>query len=210
MISILLIIAIFFLSAASLQELFLFFHRKVRRREVVIFVIALLYLPGTVVHELSHYIVALILNLHPREISFFPVTEGARVRLGHVLFEKEKGDFVRPLLVGIAPLLGGLAVLWLFTRIHLNGIVLWYLVWSVTANMFSSKQDLVDLIYVVPVVLLVGLILYLFPLSIPPAYEAQILHPFLVFLDTLQPVLLFSAAIHAILVVSFIGLKQWR
>ncbi|MCX6732622.1 MAG: hypothetical protein NTV98_03725 [Candidatus Roizmanbacteria bacterium] len=87
------IILLFFLSRLTLQKTYPFLKRIVKKDFYIIFLISLFYLPGTIIHEMSHYIVALILAMNPREMSFFPVIEGKKVRLGHVLYEKNPGDF---------------------------------------------------------------------------------------------------------------------
>ena len=89
MISILLIGVIFFLSSATLHIASSLLHTTFRSRHIVIALIALAYFPGTLIHELSHYIVALVLNMHPSDLSVFPSTSGNAIRLGHVLFEKQ-------------------------------------------------------------------------------------------------------------------------
>lgn len=208
------IILIYILSRLVLQKAYRSLHLMRWSNSLIVRVVSLLYAPGTIIHELSHYIVALLLNMHPREMSFFPVVEGNRVKLGHVIYEKNKGDFIRPLLVGIAPFFGAMGVLWLFIYGSLfPGGEWWqtalfgYLILAITANMFSSPQDLIDIGYVIPLCIVVGFILYLFPLSIPPHYLSLISERAHFFIMTIQPPLLFSVGFHAILVVLLSRLK---
>lgn len=74
-----------------------------------IWVLALLRLPGTFVHEMSHFIVALILRGEPDSLSVIPHRDGRRVTLGAV-------GFARLTWYNAAPI--ALAPLWL-----------WYLFW---------------------------------------------------------------------------------
>lgn len=207
------IISIYFLSRLVLQKAYGSLRRIGSKRMIVV-IISILYEPGTIVHELSHYFVALLLNMHPQEVSIFPVIEENKIRLGHVLYQKNKGDFIRPILVGIAPIFGAMAVLMLIVYLKLfPGKELWetllfgYLILTITANMFSSAQDLVDIIYLVPVGLIIGLLLYLFPIAIPPHYLKLVSDTILFFIHTIQPPLLFSIAFHAILVLLLSRLK---
>jgi len=202
------IILIYALSRLTLKNTYRFLHRLKWHNSSIIGIVSFLYAPGTIVHELSHYLVALLLNMHPREVSFFPVVEGDRVKLGHVLYEKNKGDFIRPLLVGIAPFFGALGVLWLL--IHgsfFPGKEWWqtalfgYLILAITANMFSSPQDLIDIGYVIPLFIMIGLIFYLFPFSLSGSYFTSLNERISFFIMTIQPPLLFSVGFHAILVV---------
>lgn len=208
------IILIYLLSRLVLQKAYRSFHQMRWSDSLIIQIVALLYLPGTVVHELSHYLVALIMNMHPREMSFFPVVEGNKVKLGHVIYEKNKGDFIRPLLVGIAPFFGAIAILWLLISVRLfpgdewwQTVLFGYLILTITANMFSSPQDLIDIGYIIPLCIVVGFILYLFPLSIPPEYLRLMSERAHSFILTIQPPLLFSVGFHAILVIVLSRLK---
>lgn len=200
------IISIYFLSRLVLQKAYGVLSR-IGSRKTIILIIALLYEPGTIVHELSHYFVALILNMHPQEVSIFPVIEEHKIRLGHVLYQRGKGDFLRPILVGIAPIFGGMTVLLLivYCKFFPGGqlwqtIVFGYLILAITANMFSSPQDLVDIVYLIPVGIIAGVLLYLFPLQIPPHYGALVSNAIVFFIQTIQSALLFSIAFHVILV----------
>lgn len=207
------IVVIYFLSRLVLQKTYGSFLRRGSKR-MIVGIIAVLYEPGTIVHEVSHYFVALLLNMHPQEMSIFPVIEENKVRLGHVLYQKNKSDFIRPILVGIAPIFGAMTVLWLIVYTNqFPGKELWqtgvfgYLILAITANMFSSAQDLVDIIYLVPVGLIISLVLYLFPIAISPYYLALISNTVLFFVHTIQPLLLFSLVFHAILVLLLSRLK---
>ncbi len=70
-----------------------------------------IFLPGTVIHELSHWIVAEVLQVRTGEISIFPdldVQSDSR-RLGSVATERT--DPFRAFLIGLAPFISGLAIL---------------------------------------------------------------------------------------------------
>ncbi len=68
-------------------------------------------LPGVVIHELSHWLMALALGVRVRRLSLGPVRkgQGRRVSLGSV--QVSGADPVRSGLIGLAPLLGGSAVI---------------------------------------------------------------------------------------------------
>ncbi|MFZ2206519.1 MAG: hypothetical protein WA061_03015 [Microgenomates group bacterium] len=208
------IFSLYFLSRLVLQKAYISFRRIGLGNRMIIGIISVIYLPGTIIHELSHYFIALLLNANPHEVSIFPVIEEKKVRLGHVIYEKRKGEFIRPILIGVAPLFGALAVLWLivYSR-QFPGNEIWktilfgYLILTITANMFSSQQDLVDVIYLVPLGILILLILYLFPISISASYLTQITNVVVFFVLTIQPPLLFSILFHAILVLVLSKLK---
>jgi hypothetical protein len=87
-------------------------------------VFSILFLPGVVLHEFSHFIMAKVLFVRTRGFSIIPkmMPEGY-LRMGYV--EVAETDIVRDSLIGAAPLiLGNLAVAYIaITRLHL--IPLW-------------------------------------------------------------------------------------
>jgi len=125
--------------------------------------IALLYFPGTAVHEMAHLVMAMVLNLKVRDISLIPKIRGNTLKLGTVTYEKK--DVVRGLIVGIAPFFAAMYAFWLVDAFKLLSGNIWmtalfsYVVFTISSTMFSSKQDLIDLIYVLPIVI-VGVIVF--------------------------------------------------
>ncbi|MFO7918442.1 MAG: hypothetical protein R6V13_10210 [Anaerolineae bacterium] len=104
--------------AASLVPVNRWFSRRVQRLSLLIFgngaaatyLYALLMLPGTLIHELSHYIVARLLAVKTGRISLVPqVSRDRNITLGTV--QVAETDVVRASLVGVAPLLAGSALL---------------------------------------------------------------------------------------------------
>lgn len=81
-----------------------------RDPDVATMVYALLMLPGVLVHEGSHWLVATLLGVRAGHFSIIPErTPEGTVRLGYV--ETERPDFVREALIGCAPLVSGSAVI---------------------------------------------------------------------------------------------------
>ena len=77
--------------------------------QVAVFLYYLLLLPGIILHELCHAVVALLLGLKVGKFSLGPRTRGRFVQLGSV--QVTSGGVLRDSLVGLAPFLGGTAVL---------------------------------------------------------------------------------------------------
>ena len=202
------IIGIYLLAHYLLNSAFHLMRRFIHSDTVIIWITAILYLPGTMLHEISHYFFALLLAMHPEEVSLFPHIEKNHIRLGHVLYRRHPSDVIRPIIVGIAPFFGAISLLWTIQSFHLfPGGVWWhtalfgYLILAITANMFSSKQDLVDLIYIVPVSLIIGAVLYIFGVQINTQILLSMIGGLETFIKTLQTPLLFSLAVHSILIV---------
>jgi len=201
------IIAIYFLAHYLLNVSFHLMRKLFRSDSFIIWITAILYLPGTILHEISHYFFALLLAMNPEEVSIFPQIEKDHIRLGHVLYRRHESDVVRPIIIGIAPFFGAIGILWVIQSFHLfPGGVWWqtvlfgYLILTITANMFSSKQDLVYLIYIVPLFLFIGALLYIFGIQIDTQLLIKVINSLELFFKTLQIPLLFSIIVHSILI----------
>jgi hypothetical protein len=202
------LILIYFLAHSVLNYSFSLFRKFSFSDSVIIWLISFLYLPGTILHEISHYFFALILAMHPEEVSILPHIEKNHIRLGHVLYRKHSMDFIRPTIVGIAPFFGAIGLLWVIQSFHLfpgniwwQTVVFGYLILAITANMFSSKQDLVDLIYIFPPFILIGILIYIFGIHIDTQILVNIIGSLDTFLKTLQLPLLFSIVVNGILII---------
>ena len=92
----------------NLQELSM---RLVDDPDVALILYFVVVLPGVVIHELSHWLMAKLLGVRVSLPSLGPVRKGRsrRVSLGSVRVSKV--DPVRASLIGVAPLLGGSAVI---------------------------------------------------------------------------------------------------
>ena len=175
---------LFLLSRALTQALYRFVFLITTSSTVGITILSLLFFPGTVVHELSHWIVAEVVRVRTGEMTLYPVVDEGGVRLGSV--EIARSDPFRRLIVGLAPIMVGIVILMAsyqfyaqyflegFTGIlrlpsgQVSGIIgqpLFYLylyvLFSVGNNMFSSKRDLEGFIVVSIVLVLLGLSTYL-------------------------------------------------
>jgi len=201
------VVAIYFLAHYLLNISFHLMRRFIKTDSIIIWITALLYLPGTILHEISHYFFALLLAMNPEEVSILPHIEKDHIRLGHVLYRRHISDVVRPIIVGIAPFFGAIGILWVIQSFHLFPSQLWwqtclfgYLILAITANMFSSKQDLVDLVYIIPIFLIGGAIVYIFGIQINGQILTQVIDGLGLFFKTLQIPLLFSIIVHGILI----------
>jgi hypothetical protein len=85
------------------------------RDDMALIVYSLPLLPGVMLHELSHALMAALLGVKSAHLSIIPRRQpGGRVRLGSV--QVERVDAVRASLIGLAPLLFGSSVVLLISQ----------------------------------------------------------------------------------------------
>ena len=202
---------IFFLSRQNFKQLFFLLRKIFHREKTVYTLISLIFLPGTIIHEFSHFFAAMFLFLPVKEIRIFPQFENNQIKLGHVLYAKK--DFLRGILVGMAPFFGalflffGLSFFKLFPNKNLGlNIALIYLIFTVSSVMFSSKQDLVDIVYLIPFLLFLWIIIYIFQPLIPSfnlSYLKNIIAGLEFFLTNVNYYLFLSILIHLFLITIF-------
>jgi hypothetical protein len=118
--------------------------RKTRR---FMYLFALLILPGTLSHEICHYLVGLVLNGQPTGIQLLPQRTGRKVALGSVQFAHAR--WYNAFFIGLAPLALLPLAIWLIRwRISLPLEVDWkegaifYLVVNLVMACMPSGQDL--------------------------------------------------------------------
>ena len=87
---------------AGLQELFFLLTDH---KTAAVYLFQILLLPGVALHEFSHYLAARLLRVRVRKLSLRPEMRGQRIQMGAVVMDRP--DFVRGLLIGLAPLISG-------------------------------------------------------------------------------------------------------
>lgn len=161
------LVLIYILSRISIDETYIVIKRLTKNHDVSLAILSFIFLPGTIIHELSHFITATILFLRVVDVQIFPKWDNYSVKLGSVVYEKK--DAVRGVIVGISPLFFGslilvlIRVLRLFPHesIFINSLMV-YLIFIISSTMFSSKQDLQDFVFIIPLFFIVGIIFYVF------------------------------------------------
>lgn len=146
------ILILFLLSRIIPSLIVQFFHFFIRSQRVSIWILSVLFFPGTFVHEMAHLLVAGVLLVPVGGITLIPVIREQGVKLGHV--EIEKTDPIRRALIGFAPVFVGIASLvgliyYSNSQFFQNGdypvwlvSLLIYLVLVVGNTMFSSRKDM--------------------------------------------------------------------
>lgn len=165
------VIFLFLVSRITIQELFRFVRLCSQEKTVIYTLISLIFLPGTIIHEIAHYFTATILFLKVREVRILPQWEDNHIKLGSVIYEKK--DFLRGMLIGLAPIFGGFIIFLLFSvykifpnsNIFIN-IILIYIIFTISTTMFSSSQDLKELVNTIPFIIFVAIGFYLLNIQV--------------------------------------------
>src|SRR3989344_5994531 len=156
---------LFFLSKKLIKSLYLILFKISKSHKVVVNTLSIIFLPGTIMHELAHLLTAGVLLVPVGEMVVIPQIDGDGVKLGSVQIGKV--DPFRLTIIGVAPvILGSLSILGLlyFTQIYLD-FTWWkvllglYLIFEISNTMFSSKKDIEGTIGFVVAILIVGILL---------------------------------------------------
>ncbi len=109
--------------------------------------LAIIYFPGTVIHEMAHFLTAKILRVPTGRVSLFPRFTEHGLQLGSV--EIGRTDIFRRFLVGVAPLIVGILLLLVTFYLTANYTLPWwgyllsgYCIVTVANTMNLSKSDL--------------------------------------------------------------------
>lgn len=158
---VILTLVILYFSQKSLLHQFSYLVRHFGgSRKFLIILWSLIFLPGTVVHELSHFLFAILVGARTGKIEVFPeFLEGedehsdGSVALGYV--QTQKLNIIQGVLVGLAPFIVGLCLLvYLGTLITSNYylqnyqllIFQVYFFFTVSNSFFPSNTDLTHVI----------------------------------------------------------------
>lgn len=177
---------------------------------------AIIFLPGTIVHELSHWIFAEILAVRTGEITILPDfssdDSGMTRRLGSVA--TARSDPFRAFLIGIAPFLTGLGILAVLGRLIATGSSDNFAWWQLTLiiygivvvgnSMMTSREDRRTWPVIIVFIFLISLLLYRLRLAIPPSFWS-LGSSILTGLDTILGV---TAGLNLVMIVGLYGLRK--
>ena len=177
---------------------------------------SLIFLPGTIIHELSHWIVAEVLQVKTGAITIFPDLEaegsGVNQRLGSVA--TARSDPLRGFLIGVAPFLSGLAILAILGRLFslgLSGAFVWWqlalIIYGIVVignSMMISESDRRTWPFIVILILLVVFILYNLQITL----STNVWNLTSNILSSLNLILGMTAALNLVMIVGLYGLRR--
>lgn len=113
-----------------------------RRPDVSIIVFSLLFFPGVFLHETSHFLAARLLGVRTGRLSLLPrALPGGKLQLGYV--ETAPVDWLRETVIGIAPLVSGMAFVAYAALVQLHLAGFWGLATDFTlAELRQSLQSM--------------------------------------------------------------------
>lgn len=156
------------LSRTLTRRISFLFYIVTRSKKWAIFLLAFLFLPGAIIHEFSHAIMAEVLFVKARHMELFPTIEGDTVKLGSVQIQQT--DFIRRFFIGVAPFFVGtiflLSLIWLTISGQFGSnvfllILIGYAIFTISNTMFSSKRDMEGAIEFLIVFLIIVAVAYL-------------------------------------------------
>jgi len=150
-------------------------------QHIMIYIKIFIFIPGTIVHELMHYIASLALNGKPVRFTIFPKFEKDRIVLGSV--SNSNITWYNSFVIGFAPLFT-LWVLIIYADNYMDlvsniyfSILQLYLFFILVINSVPSKQDIhVAFVYMVPGLILFFILLLLFMIYFEIYNVAGFLH----------------------------------
>lgn len=159
---------LFFLSQFLTRSLSRLLMKITKNQSLTVNLLSFLFLPGIVIHELSHLLSASLLLVPVGEIEFVPkIKEGGGVKMGSVGIGKT--DIFRRMLIGTSPFFIGVVIITsslfyfsehFFFSPFLTKVFLFYLLFEVGNTMFSSRKDLEGALEFILAFILIGALLY--------------------------------------------------
>lgn len=173
---------LFFLSQQLTRALSRFFYHVTRSKKLTIYILSFLFFPGTLLHELSHAFMAIILFVPVGKMDLLPKIEGETIKMGSVAVAHT--DIIRRFFIGIAPFLLGTTLLLgllfyaeqhaLFTQ-WAYLLLLLYAAFEISNTMYSSKKDMEGALEFIGGVLFLIIITVIFGWHLPFEQLIQVL-----------------------------------
>lgn len=136
-----------FLSRKLVNNLAGLIYKFTHSHKAVVHILAVLFLPGTIIHELAHLLFAGVMLVPVGELSVMPEVEEKGVKLGSVQIGHT--DPIRRTIIGVAPVLLGMILIFSIFVLVKIGVSPWwqvllalYFLFQIGNTMFSSKKDI--------------------------------------------------------------------
>lgn len=168
---------IFFLSREVSKAVSVVLLRVTRSHKATIHILSFIFLPGVIIHELSHWIMANLLFVRTGRIEFMPQVHENKVKLGSVAVAKT--DFFRRFFIGVAPIIIGLITIFgiyiaLFPSLSVEFswklAVFLYSLFEIGNTMYSSSKDMEGALVFFIITAIFIVLFFVFGLHLPPEF----------------------------------------
>ncbi len=143
------LLCLYLLSREFIKSLYDVLFTITKSHKKTSYALAIIFFPGTFIHEVSHFLAALLLLVPVYQIKLFPEITKRGVRMGSV--GVGKSDLFRNSIIGVSPFVVGVTILLgivycliafeLLDNIYFL-VFMFYVIFQITHTMFTSKQDL--------------------------------------------------------------------
>lgn len=143
------IFLLFLFSRRLTRSFYTLSYKITKNKKIADWLFAVVFLPGTILHELSHFFSALFLLVPVGRIDLMPKRDGNNIRMGSVTVEKSGP--VRRFIIAISPVIFGIGFIFATVNYFLRNqlfsdwrslLFLLYLLFVIGNTMFSSKKDM--------------------------------------------------------------------
>lgn len=211
------LVVLYFSQKILLRQFVRLVNRFGGSRKALIVLWSIVFLPGTVIHELSHFLFAILVGARTGKIEVFPEFledddgEGG-VALGYV--QTQKLNPVQGVLVGLAPFIVGVALLvWISTAIQssyltasVSSLVLQgYLFFTISNSFFPSRSDLNHAIPAGITIVIIAVILWLVGVQFSYTPSQQVLS----LMQTVFITLLISTGLNSLISIPLFLLRRF-
>jgi len=181
-----------------MKNFYLLFYKLTKNQNTAIQILTWLLLPGTVIHEVSHMIIAELLGVRTGKFSFIPeIIEEGSVKAGSLTMQKTGP--VRQTIIGLAPTILGIGLIGLIGHYLyslprwppqsngagtfdvpnglLGGVVIFtllYFLFVLSNTMFSSPKDLEQILFPLVLIAIIGGAFWLGGLSAETLVKAEL------------------------------------
>ncbi len=166
---------LFILSKLLIRSISIFFLKVARKENLAIRLFHLFLLPGVIVHELAHLLVAEAILVRTSGLNFTPELDGDRVVMGSVAIQET--DPIRRAIIGFAPVFVGIILIYFFIFFFLsdgspipapwNYLLVLFMVFQIGNTMFSSSKDLEGSLFLIIVISISASVCYFFGVRFP-------------------------------------------
>lgn len=208
------LVVLYLLSRIFIQSLYELLFRFTRSHNKAGYLLSLIFLPGTFIHEISHFLTALFLLVPVGKLELVPEVTERGIRMGSVQIGKT--DLLRGSIIGIAPFIVGTSLIFGTLIYGMNSklinepifiVISIYLIFQITHTMFSSKSDLRSVIELAVILLIVILLMLIFDITEPFTFLAEKIESSRVLLERLSLYVFIPIGVELLLVVLFKKLK---